>query len=328
LLGSNAFYSLDCTSTASPLHFEDFNLDGHVDFWVASHIANPNNFDKCVYINDGKGNFANPKTPMFAISESFPQWELITSYFFDANNDGAIDVVATRPIFAGVQSGSSNRTIGQEVVTFLSTTPAYDINGNNKFLAVLSDRTYDGGAGTDTAVFSGAFQDYVVSWNEAGHLTLTDKVVGRDGTDSFVNVERFKFDNGVIALDFGGTAGQAYRLYTAALDRAPDAEGLGYWISALDRGASLQSVARGFVDSTEFQTNFYGDGSNATFVTALYNNVLDRAPDAEGYNFWLNALNRGADRADILLGFSESPENYATAVELTGGAVVYQEWVL
>lgn len=321
---SKSFISLDHAQGASPLHFEDFNLDGYVDFWTATLMANPNNFDKLIYINDGTGKFSNPKTNMFAITEQVPSWEIVTAYFFDANNDSAIDVVTTRPIF----TDNYTRTIGQEVVTYLSDGPTYDINGNNKFLAVLKDKTWDGGPGTDTAIFSGKFSDYTVSRNDQGQLTLTDKVVGRDGVDSFVNVERFKFDNGVIALDWGGTAGQAYRLYTAALDRAPDAQGLGFWLSTLDRGASLQSVARGFVDSTEFRTNFYGDGSNAAFVTSLYRNVLDRAPDADGFNFWTGALNHGADRADVLIGFSESQENYANAVQLTGGAVVYQEWML
>lgn len=306
-----------------PLFFEDFNLDGHVDFWVGTWFGKPSNFDSLVYINDGTGHFSHPKN-MFTTSESFPDWYTLQPYFFDANNDGAVDVVATNGIFPP----GSSQTIGQEVRTFLSDSPAYNINGNNKFLAVLTDRTWNGGAGTDTAVFSGAFQDYIVSQNNQGHITLTDKVIGRDGVDSFVNVERFKFDDGVIAIDFDGTAGQAYRLYTAALDREPDLEGLGYWISALDRGESLKNVANAFVNSPEFRTNFYGDGSNATFVTALYNNVLDRAPDAGGYDYWLGALNRGESRADVLLGFSESPENYANAVQLTGGAVVYQEWML
>jgi hypothetical protein len=34
-----------------------------------------------------------------------------------------------------------------------------------------------------------------------------------------------------VALDVDGAAGQAYRLYQAAFDRAPDKNGLGYWIN-------------------------------------------------------------------------------------------------
>ena len=323
LVPEKTFYNGPDTTSGMPLYLEDFNLDGYVDFWMGSFHGKPGQLDNLIYINDGTGHFNHPKN-MFPLSETFPDWYELSPYFFDANNDGAIDVVATRAIFPEPPT----RTIGQEIRTFLSDRPTYDINGNNKFLAVLKDKTWDGGGGVDTAVFSGAFQDYKVSRNDQGQLTFTDKIAGRDGVDSFVNVERFKFDNGTIALDWGGTAGYAYRLYTAALDRAPDAQGLGYWISALDRGAMLKTVSQGFVDSTEFRANFYGDGSNAAFVTAMYRNVLDRAPDMDGFNFWTGALARGVDRAEVLIGFSESPENQANALQLTGGAVVYQEWML
>lgn len=322
LVADNTFYNGPRNTNGAPLYFEDFNLDGHADFWFSHYHARPTEFDKLVFINDGNGKFSNPVN-MFNTTELFPEWYTLSPFFFDANNDGATDVVGLRGVFPNPPT----RNIGEELQVFLSDSPAYNINGNNKFLTVLKDQLFDGGAGTDTAIFSGQFSDYTLSRNDQGHITFTDKILGRDGRDSFVNIERFKFDDGVIAIDFDDTSGQAYRLYTAALDREPDLEGLGFWIAALDRGASLQNVARGFVDSTEFRDNFYGDGSNGAFVTALYNNVLDRAPEPDGYNFWLGALNRGVDRAEILLGFSESPENYANAVKLTGSAVVYQEWL-
>jgi hypothetical protein len=323
LVADGAVYDTKSWTAGAPLFFEDFNLDGHVDFWLGSYGQKPSEFDQLVFINNGKGQFANPQNRMFSTDEAFPSWYKTSPFFFDANNDGTVDVVAVDQVFAA----GNTHSIGQELRTFLSDKPAYNINGNNKFLAVLKDQTFDGGAGTDTAIFSGAFRDYTVSSNDQGHITLTDKIAGRDGTDSFVNVERFTFDDGTIALDINGTAGQAYRLYKAALDRVPDAEGLGYWISALDTGASLKNVATGFVDSIEFRNNFYGDGSNATFVRALYNNVLDRDPDQAGFDFWVNGLNNGADRAGVLVGFSESPENYSNTIGLIGGGIVYQEWV-
>jgi hypothetical protein len=322
LVADNTFYNGDNTAGA-PLFFEDFNLDGYVDFWISSCFARPNNFDQYVFINDGTGHFAHPKTPMFNTNESFQDWYTLSPFFFDANNDGAVDVVATRGVFPNPPT----RMIGEEVRTFLSDGPAYNINGNNKFITALADKTWDGGAGVDTAIFSGKFSDYTITANQLGQITTTDKVLGRDGQDSFVNMERFKFDDGVIAIDINGNAGQAYRLYKAALDRVPDATGLGHWISALDRGVSLQDVANGFVNSTEFRNNFYGDGSNATFVTALYHNVLDRNPDAVGYAFWNQALSNGTSREAVLVGFSESLENNANTIGLIGGGIVYQEWI-
>jgi hypothetical protein len=326
LVADNTFYTGDPTAGA-PLFFEDFNLDGYVDFWITSYFGRPHTFDKFVFINDGTGHFTNPKTPMFNIpysKEFFANYYTISPFFFDANNDGAIDVVAT----GGVYPDPPTRTIGEEVRTFLSESPAYDINGNNKFIASLADKTFDGGAGVDTAIFSGKFSDYTITANALGQLTIIDKVLGRDGKDSFVNVEKFKWDNGVIDVNINNNASQAYRLYKAALDRVPDDGGLTYWIGQLDSGAEIHNVASGFVNSTEFRNNFYGDGSNTAFVTALYNNVLDRNPDAGGYAFWNDVLSNGSSRESTLVGFSESPENRANTTGLIVDKIAYQEWLV
>ena len=50
--------------------------------------------------------------------------------------------------------------------------------------------------------------------------------------------------------------------------------------------------------------------ANDVFTSALYLNVLERAPDAEGLTYWTSQLDTGLqDRADVLMGFANSPEN-------------------
>lgn len=106
-------------------------------------------------------------------------------------------------------------------------------------------------------------------------------------------------------------AAQVTRLYDATLDRAPDDAGLTFWTNALRAGADLDDLAAVFVQSPEFRDR-YGDTSNADFVTLLYRNTLDREPDAAGQEFWNTALANGtADRDDVVLAFSESPEHVA-----------------
>ena len=48
-----------------------------------------------------------------------------------------------------------------------------------------------------------------------------------------------------------------------------------------------------------------GDFSNnkETFVENLYQNLLGRPSDAEGKAFWLNALNNGTSREDLIASF-------------------------
>ena len=38
-------------------------------------------------------------------------------------------------------------------------------------------------------------------------------------------------------------------LYSAAFNRAPDAAGFDFWVQAYERGASLSTIARGFLAS-------------------------------------------------------------------------------
>ena len=107
---------------------------------------------------------------------------------------------------------------------------------------------------------------------------------------------------------FDPVAAQVFRLYQAALDRAPDLAGHLGWTARLLAGTPLLSAITGFVGSAEFQRT-YGATGNADFVTLLYNNVLDRAPDAGGLAGWTARLDSGGmSRAQVVLGFSESLE--------------------
>ena len=54
-------------------------------------------------------------------------------------------------------------------------------------------------------------------------------------------------------------------------------------------------------------------------MTTLYQNVLGRAPDTSGLNYWLGQLTSGAEtRYEALLGFAESAENKALFTEMNG----------
>src|SRR5262245_16765780 len=66
-------------------------------------------------------------------------------------------------------------------------------------------------------------------------------------------------------------------------------------------------MTTGFVNSPEFQQT-YGSLDNSQFVTLLYNNVLDRAPDAGGLRSEERRVGRGGRRGSVVNGFSESQE--------------------
>ena len=108
------------------------------------------------------------------------------------------------------------------------------------------------------------------------------------------------------------------RLYSAGLNRAPDAAGLSFWTDAANNPQiGFKSVAQGFIDSSEFSSRISSDSSNTEFCTALYQNVLGRAPDAGGLEFWTVHMRIGLlDRADVLCGFADSAENIARTASL------------
>ena len=198
-----------------------------------------------------------------------------------------------------------------------------------------------GGDGTDTAIYRGTFSQYNIKsidnmWDSRvgdgtriEGLEVGDRVANRDGTDELNEVERLQFSDVTLALDIakGETAGSAYRIYKAAFDRVPDAGGLGFWINAMDDGASLTSVAAGFINSPEFKQLYGANVTDRDFVTKVYSNVLDRNPDQSGYDFWLGAMGRGATRADILASFSESPENIGNVADLIANGIQYEAWL-
>lgn len=145
---------------------------------------------------------------------------------------------------------------------------------------------------------------------------------GTDGTDTLINIERLQFSDSVVALDIQGTAGQTYRLYQAAFHRTPDTPGLSSNVHLIDQGLTLHQMSAAFAVSAEFKDLYGQNPTDTQFVTALYQNVLNRGPDSAGLAGWLGFLSSGQkDRADVLIGFSESPENHGrvdSAVSITG----------
>ncbi len=129
------------------------------------------------------------------------------------------------------------------------------------------------------------------------------------------------YSNGL--WDQDGMTASIARLYQATLDRRPDSNGLGNWRAEMAAGKSLLDIVPGFLNSREF-TSIYGTTTNTQFVTLLYNNVLDRAPDTAGLNDWVGQLNSGAlSRAQVVLGFSESLEFRLGTMSWIEGGVVF-----
>lgn len=196
-------------------------------------------------------------------------------------------------------------------------------SGNDLITVVTDHHQINGGDGVDTVQYAGKSTAYTVTQTGDGTLST---VADGTGSDTLFNVERLQFADTALAFDIHGNAGEAYRVYQAAFNRTPDAGGLGYWIAALDRGATLSDVANGFISSAEFKALYGSNPTNAAFVAGLYDHVLHRVPDQGGNDYWNGLLTQGTSRADVLASFSESPENQAQVIGAIQHGISYTHY--
>jgi hypothetical protein len=168
-------------------------------------------------------------------------------------------------------------------------------------------------------ILRGSAAQYVIA-SDGGTLYLQDTVAGRSGTQALPGVDTMKFTDGTGVFDPTGSAEDVDRLYYATLGRAPDLSGLQYWTAQIDdSNVPLSDVANAFATAPEFIQK-YGSLSDGDFVSQLYQNVLGRAADPAGAQFWDGMLASGASRGSISLAFSESAENLANTESTAGDA--------
>ncbi|MES2148222.1 MAG: DUF4214 domain-containing protein [Pseudomonadota bacterium] len=184
-----------------------------------------------------------------------------------------------------------------------------------------ANQAFDGKDGLDTVVMAGPRSHFTVQ-HGAGGITVTD-TSGAQGVDTLVNVERLVFDDGALAFDGDGSAGQLYRLAQAAFDHPADAPAMGRWLDQMDHGGKLAEVAHELLGSAEF-SHLYGSAvGDASFVAQMYLNVLHRPGDDAGFGFWVGALEHGMAREELLLSFADSAENHVQLVGAIDNGIAY-----
>lgn len=177
-------------------------------------------------------------------------------------------------------------------------------DGNDFLVGGTGTDIFHGGEGRDTIHFDAFAQESTISLASGSGQGDIDL----DGVlEQFFQVEQISFDDGLYVSGNGAVIAQ---LYDTAFGRGADRAGLSTWTDALDDGMALNTIASNFVSSAEFEAR-YGATSNEGFVTLLYENTLERQPNQIGYNNWVAELDGGLSRAEVLVGFSQSPEHIA-----------------
>jgi len=85
--------------------------------------------------------------------------------------------------------------------------------------------------------------------------------------------------------------------YQTFLNRQADSSGMAYWLNLFLSGASESAIQLGFATSGEFLAAHPG---NASYLSALYNDLLGRAIDPSGAAFFSEELASGTSRPQVV----------------------------
>ena len=192
--------------------------------------------------------------------------------------------------------------------------------GNDVLKGGDGDDTFTVSSGHDTIAGGGGFDTVQLAGHAAGYkMQVVDGTLVVSGTagNSYAMHD-------VEALTFTGGQGNApaeiaARLYAGILGRPGNAMEVDYWAGVIAAGGSPRDVAIEFVNSPEAAGLFHTSGATG-FVTALYESMMGRMPAPKEVDYWVAAINAGAQRADVALEFINSPEYLAKPVNVELGS--------
>jgi hypothetical protein len=101
--------------------------------------------------------------------------------------------------------------------------------------------------------------------------------------------------------------------YQQYLGRTLDDGGLNYWKSQWRAAGGPESIKAGFAASPEFNKN--AGNTIAGWLAALYQRILNRTPDAQGFQYWEQQLAGGVSESAVALKFFQSVEAYNSNVK-------------
>ncbi|MFY7906181.1 MAG: DUF4214 domain-containing protein, partial [Burkholderiaceae bacterium] len=105
---------------------------------------------------------------------------------------------------------------------------------------------------------------------------------------------------------------QVSQLYVSLFGRAPDGEGLGYWVGQLAAGKTVAQVAQDMFNVTAARAYYPSFMTNGEIVAAFYVNVLGRTADAEGQAYWVGEMNKaGATKGSVIADMINAVVNYS-----------------
>jgi len=235
-----------------------------------------------------------------------------TVHFSNPDNSASYNLgIAYGAIIEDAIGGSANdRLIGNIADNLLD-----GGTGDDQLTGEEGNNTLIGGLGTDTAIYTENRNKVTISTQSDGTYTLSHGGY----QDTLNGVERLSFNDGSMGIDFAiglyDKQAEISRFYNALFERDPDEEGLAFWTNSLVSGSTIGVVAQEFARSAEFENRYGSNISNSTFINLMYQNILHRSADQEGYDFWIDVINQNNNRGEMIVNFSNSIEYIAETRE-------------
>jgi hypothetical protein len=230
-------FTFDSWQTSVMSYFSQYeNTDLTADFAylltpMAADVIAIRNLYGTVAIRDGDNNYAFDDS-IFANSVARTIVDTGGTDTLDYSAYSVSQVLDLRDGFysdvAGIKWGvveTLQGNLGISVGTIIEN--AYSGSGDDKLIGNSANNYLKGGGGTDTAVFTGAFANYTVTYNSGDNTYTVTALSGTDGTDTLFDVEKIKFSDGVRDLshpptvahpidDQAGSTNQAFNFQFAA----------------------------------------------------------------------------------------------------------------
>lgn len=112
--------------------------------------------------------------------------------------------------------------------------------------------------------------------------------------------------------------------YLQPLGREPDPAGLAYWTDRLRSGAlTPETYVLGLANSTEHAAHFGNDPGR--IVDFWYDYILLRAAEPAGRAFWVDRLEDGMLRSDLVSSLQNLPEGTTRTIRTVYGLVLERE---
>jgi Domain of unknown function (DUF4214)/Right handed beta helix region len=296
--GNTSEFSSDALIAASPATvqgfvFNDFNANGTQD------AGEPPLAGQTVYldlnnngimdanepfgISNGAGNFTitSGATGTFALRQAFADGNQLT-----APASGSISVaLSSGTIISGSVWGT----------TPISTTdPVF----------VASPLFPPGAPNLNTAFLNGVYRNLLNrAPDPAGLSNWLDQLQSGVSESSVVTQITDSQEHRTLQID---------SYYESYLDRAADQPGLDNWLNSFAAGQTETEVVAQFLNSSEYQGLHT---SNADFVASLYATVLSKPADPAGAALWVQSLENGATRSQVIHGFLASPESETRSIQ-------------